>query len=230
VKKTFARSFSASGLGSTTMSLFYAMSPKTLPRKAYINARHLRPFDAIIVPGVPPCEDGSWDYIMKARVLWSYHLYKKGDAKNIIYSGGSVYTPYKEAVIMGLYAQALGVPQENIFCDALAKHSTENVYYSYLLAKELGFKSLALATDPFQSFMLWRFTKLHFGSYIHHLPFIKEIIEKYNHLEPKIDPSKALSPDFVSITDTESMHERISGTMGKGIDWSNHKNKKLPPL
>lgn len=70
--------------------------------------------------------------------------------KNIIYSGGAVYSPYKESVIMGLFGQKLGIPSKNTFYDTLARHSTENVYYSYLLAKEIGFKSIALGADPFQ--------------------------------------------------------------------------------
>src|SRR5690606_38309843 len=95
------------------------------------------PFDAIIVPGVP--YDGvHWSETMMARVKWSKYLYDKGYAKNIIYSGSAVYTPYVEADIMALYAQSMGIPEEHIFSETRAEHSTENVYYSYRLAKEHG--------------------------------------------------------------------------------------------
>ncbi len=66
-------------------------------------------FDVVIVPGIP-FRNGRWNDTMKGRVLWSYALYKSGIAKNIIYSGGAVYTPYYEARIMGLYALQLGIP------------------------------------------------------------------------------------------------------------------------
>ena len=70
-------------------------------------AKRYMPFDVLIVPGVP-FENGKWDRIMKARVLWSWILYKNGYVRNIIYSGDAVYSPYKEARIMGLYAQNWG--------------------------------------------------------------------------------------------------------------------------
>ena len=102
------------------------------PQKALTKAGKMKAFDAVIVPGIH-FKNGAWDSVMKARVLWSYILYKNGYTKNIIYSGGAVYSPYKEAIIMGLYAQKLGVPKEHIFYDTNARHSTENVYYSILL-------------------------------------------------------------------------------------------------
>src|SRR5205823_671294 len=59
------------------------------PRNAYAKAAGIKPFDAIIVPGVPYYGRG-WDSVMKSRVLWSYILYRNGYAKNIIYSGAAV--------------------------------------------------------------------------------------------------------------------------------------------
>lgn len=125
-------------------------------------------FDAIIVPGYP-YKNGNWDSLMKARVIWSYVLYKNGIAKNIIYSGSTVYSPFYESLIMGLYAQQLGIPAQHIFYDTLARHSVENVYYSYLIAKEQGFKIVAIATDPFQSIFLRNFTSTRLGTPIYHL-------------------------------------------------------------
>jgi len=227
--KRYARSFSATLLGIIIMYLFGCITPKKGPRKAYVNAAKLKPFDAIIVPGVP-FNNGNWDSVMKSRVLWSYILYKNGYAKNVIYSGAAVYSPYKEAVIMGLYAQQLGIPKEHIFYDTQARHSTENVYYSYLVAKQHGFKTLALATDPFQSFLLKGFTRKRFASRIYHLPFVTDSLAQYNHLNPHINPEPAKVDSFVPITEKESFWTRIRGTMGKDIQWSQYKNGKLAPL
>ncbi|NPA67471.1 MAG: YdcF family protein, partial [Chlorobi bacterium] len=110
------------------------------------------PYDAIIVPGVP-FDGKEWSDIMKMRVYWSYLLYKRGVAEHIIYSGGAVYSPYYESEIMKLYAIKLGIPDSVIFTDTVAEHSTENLWYSFKLAKQKGFKKLALATDPVQNFM-----------------------------------------------------------------------------
>lgn len=186
-------------------------------------------FDAVIVPGIP-FENGHWDSIMKARVIWSYVLYKNGITKNIIYSGSAVYSPYYESKIMGLYAQELGIPKEHIYYDTQARHSTENAYYSYIVAKNAGFKTLALTSDPLQSALLRRFTKARFGTQIYHMPFVMDSVRRYNHLNPEIDPTPASVQEFVSIMEQESPRERFMGTMGKGINWKEHKGKRLPPL
>lgn len=208
--------------------LAYAV-PRKGPRKAFYKAAGIVPFDAVIIPGVP-FNGENWDTVMKARVLWSYILYKNGYARNIIYSGSAVYTPYYEAKIMGLYGQALGIPAKNMFYDTLAKHSTENVYYSYLLAKQLGFKSVALATDPFQSFMLHGFTRRRFGSPIYHLPFVVDSLAAYNSARPVINPSSARVKGWTSIKDQQSFVKRFRGTMGKTINWGQYLGGKVPAL
>ena len=93
-------------------------------------------FDMIAIPGVP-FNPPNWDSTMKARVYWSKYLFDNGIAKNIMYSGSSVYSPYYEGKIMALYAAAIGIPKENIFTETKAEHSTENLYYVYLKSKKL---------------------------------------------------------------------------------------------
>jgi uncharacterized SAM-binding protein YcdF (DUF218 family) len=201
--------------------------PKRLFREV---VQQQQQFDAIIVPGVP-FKNNAWDSTMKSRVIWSYVLYKHGYAKNIIYSGGAVYSSYYEAKIMGLYAQQMGVPSEHIFYDTLAEHSTENVFYSYELARKLGFKSIALATDPFQSSLLKFFTRKRFGTKVYHLPFVVDSLQAYNNVNPIIDPSSAICADsFVSITQRENFWNRIKGTLGKNIPWKNKETRKAEKL
>lgn len=200
------------------------------PKRDYKQIReHDITFDAIIVPGIP-FEGEVWDSVMKARVLWSYVLYKNDVTKNIIYSGSAVYSPYYEAKIMGLYAQELGIPKEHIYYDTLARHSTENAYYSYLIARKEGFKTIALATDPFQSALLRSFTSARFGTQMYHLPFIMDSVRKYSHITPEINPEPARRENFYSITDEQSTFRRFIGTMGGDIDWKKYDNKMLPPL
>lgn len=220
----------------TTLTLTLAIfsigciSVKKGPAYAYNQVKEKNvQFDAIIVPGIP-FEDGHWDSVMKARVLWSWVLYKNGVTKNIIYSGSAVYSPYYEAKIMGLYAKELGVPEEHIYYDTNARHSTENVYYSYLIAKENGFKKVALATDPFQSALLNGFTRTRATTPVYHMPFIMDSVRKYSHLNPQIDPKSALRDNFSSIVKDETPLQRFMGTMGADIDWTKHDNKMLPPL
>lgn len=186
-------------------------------------------FDAAIVPGVP-FWGTRWDSIMKGRVIWASHLYKQGIIKNIIFSGGAVYSPYYEAVIMGLYAQQLGIPATHIFYDTLAEHSTENIYYSYELARKNGFKTIALVTDPFQSSLTKRFTRRRFGTHIQHIPFMVDTLKKYNHIEPAIHPAPAHVQNFNSIKNRESRFKRLRGTLGAFIPWEKKSRRKAPPL
>jgi hypothetical protein len=198
-------------------------------RDAFAKAGGMKPFDAVIIPGIP-YRGAGWDSVMKARVLWSWILYKNGYVKNVIYSGAAVYTPFKEAIVMGQYGMALGIPAAHIYYDTLARHSTENVYFSYLLAKRLGFKSLALATDPFQSFMLRGFTRKRFGTPIFHIPFIVDSLSRYNYLNPSIDANPARVYQWASIKETESFSVRMGGTLGKSINWKQYKDGKVEPL
>lgn len=180
-------------------------------------------FDAVIVPGVP-FSNGVWSDVMKSRVLWSVFLYQKGIARNVIYSGAAVYSPYYEAKIMGLYAEQLGIPNDHIFYDTLAEHSTENVFYSYKIAKENHFKTVALATDPFQSSLLKRFTRKRFQSPIPHIPIIYDSIQM-NIAAPKIDPKSAYVFPFIPLTEREGFWKRTKGTLGRYIPWENKKKK-----
>lgn len=176
------------------------------------------PYDAIIVPGVP-FEDGYWSDIMKMRVHWSVYLYKKGLAKNIVFSGGAVYSPYVEARIMALYAEALGVDKVHIFTEERAEHSTENLYYSYRVAKEHGFSKIALATDPFQGSFLRGFAKKIKLDEMGFLPVIFKQLEEIDLVTPQIDPQWAYVDDFTSIVERENFATRFRGTMGKFIEF-----------
>ena len=205
------------------------VSMKKRPQRLYREVvQQNKTYDAIIVPGVP-FQNGTWNNVMRARVLWSYFLYEKGIARNIIYSGAAVYSPYCEAKIMGLYARQLGIPKEHIFYDTLALHSTENVYYAYELARNNKFKSIALATDPFQSSLLKGFTRKRFETTIQHIPVIFDSLRQYDSLNPVIDPAPAFKEDFISIEDQSGFWKRLKGTLGKNIKWDN-KNRKAKAL
>jgi len=213
----------------TLAQLIGCFSSEKVPRQQLAKAALLKPFDVLIIPGIP-FKNGSWDSIMKARVIWSYVLYKDGYTKNIIFSGAPVYSPYYESIIMGLYAQQLGVPKEHIFYETRAHHSTENIYYAYLLAQKLGFKSIALATDPLQSSLLRSYTRKRFATPIFHLPFVIDTLKAYNHIHPTIDPTPAKAESFTPITEKRSFWQRFRGTMGRDIDWSQYEDGRVGPL
>ena len=205
---------------------FTLQSPRSAYRK--VGARQQN-FDAVIVPGVP-FDGNTWSNTMHCRVLWSYLLYKNGYVKNIIYSGGAVYSPYYEAKIMGLYAQQLGVPAEHIFYDTLAEHSTENVYYSYELARQLGFKTIALATEYDQAILLKSFVRHRFQTPVVILPIVEAMVDGYRHPELVIDPAPARKENFTSILKRESFGKRLGGTAGSKVPIPETKPRKFPEL
>lgn len=176
------------------------------PSSFFSKAFSSKPFDAIIVPGIPS-DGGKWGFVMKWRVNWSVFLYKTGITKNIIYSGGAVYTPYTEAVIMALYAEKMGVPKEHIFTEINAEHTTENLYYSHQLAVSKGFNKIGFATDPFQSLKIEPYIK----KFDLEVMLIPSVVDIMNHLPAKdyqIDSYKAYKLNFVSIMDRETDEER----------------------
>jgi uncharacterized SAM-binding protein YcdF (DUF218 family) len=192
--------------------------------KAFHQGLKDQPYDVIIVPGFP-YQGKEWDMVHKMRIHWAYYLFNKGYTKNIIFSGSAVATPFVESKVMGYYAEALGVPKENIFTEEKAEHSTENVYYSYRLAKKLGFKKIALATDPFQSSYMGKFMRK-FELPVALLPTVIDTLKGLDLYEPEINPKPALVEGFVKLSERENFFQRLKGTMGQYIIWHEEDLKK----
>lgn len=175
------------------------------------------PYDVIIVPGVP-YQDPTLKLVLKARILWAKYLFEHKVAKNIIFSGSSVYNPYIEGKIMRIYADSLNIPSEHTFSETQAEHSTENIYYSLLMAKKLGFKKIAVATDHYQAILIKRFMR-------QYCPEVKIITIEYNKINlmtapwPEINPVSAYVDNFVSLVERENRVKRFKGTLGKNINF-----------
>ncbi len=197
------------------------------PYKLYMANIKDQPYDAIIVPGVP-YNSKKWSDVMRLRILWSKFLFEKGYTKNIIYSGGAVHSHYIESRIMGLYAEAFGIPKANIFTEEKAEHSTENVYYSYYLAKAQGFKNIAVATDPYQTSNLYSYIKKQKLD-IKLLPLLLDTVLIMDRTEPKINPESARMSDtaFNSLKKREGFFKRLRGTMGKNIEYTEEDKKRM---
>jgi uncharacterized SAM-binding protein YcdF (DUF218 family) len=192
---------------------------KPSPEKMTVRAleKH-KQYDAIIVPGYQFIEP-AWNRVLQMRLIWAKHLYDRGVAKNIITSGSSVYTPYVEAKIMAEYLVAMGVPRERIIIEDRAEHSTENLWYGFILAKKKGFKSVALASDPFQSKMLWRFAKRKTKGEVKFLPVLIDTLQALPHDTPTINYRDLKLKEFVPITERHSKWKRLLGTLGWNIDY-----------
>jgi uncharacterized SAM-binding protein YcdF (DUF218 family) len=184
-------------------------------KKSYESAKAEIPFDVIIVPGVP-FEHENTTSVMKMRIFWAKHLFDSGFTRNIIFSGSAVYSPFVESIIMKVVADSLGIPSDHTFSEQKAEHSTENVYYSWKLARVMGFEKIALATDPFQSRLLGSFIRKYCPE-VTSIPIVFDMLDVDNLSLPLIDTTAAYVPGFVSITKREGFWERFRGTMGKRI-------------
>jgi uncharacterized SAM-binding protein YcdF (DUF218 family) len=184
-------------------------------KKSYERARQEKPFDVIIVPGVP-YEQEETTSIMTMRVLWAKQLYDSGFTRNIIFSGSAVYSPYVEGIVMKIIADSLGIPSDHTFSETKAEHSTENIYYSWKMARGMGFEKIALSTDPFQSRLLGSFVKKYTPG-VKVIPIVFDKLDLDGKSLPKIDFSTAFVPNFESIKERESFWERFQGTMGKRV-------------
>lgn len=189
-----------------------------------LNEEVANPYDVIIVPGVP-YQEPSLKTILKARIFWAKYLFDRGIAKNIIFSGSSVYTPFVEGKIMKIYADSLGIPSDHTFSEEEAEHSTENIYYSVQMAKKMGFKKIALATDHYQAFLLVGYLRKKF-------PDLKILTIEYKKINikaewPEIDDAPAFSDNFVSLVKRENKIKRFKGTIGKNIIYNEKDSSAL---
>lgn len=211
------------GLCSGLFCSCYFLGPSGTRR--YLIAQKAQPIDVVIVPGLP-LDQGQWDTLLKTRILWSVYLYRKGLVKNILYSGNAVYTPWVEGRSMALFALQLGVPAEHILIDTIAEHSTENLFYGHRLAREKGMRTFALATDPFQCAMLYKFSKKHIPDPVYFIPVLYDSIKPMLGTELTIDTTLTKSRLFIPISERQNYRDRLKGTRGKRV--KSTETKKAP--
>lgn len=156
------------------------------------------PYDVVIIPGLP-YDTPSPNNLFKARMFWSKSLYDNGTVKHIIYSGSAVHTPFVEGEVMRRIALQMGLPSNVVFAETKALHTTENISYCLQLADSLGFKKVAVATDPFQSLFLERhISKNNLPLAI--LPFSLDSFKAFDKRQwPDFDAEKALVKGFVPL-------------------------------
>lgn len=163
-------------------------------------AHHIKkaPYDAIIVPCYPYKTETKDSILVNFRLYWAKELYDKGITKNIIFSGAAVHSPYIEGVVMKTMADSLGIPAEHTFSETEALHTSGNVRLGKKMAKKLGFKKIAAATDPYQfsymTLLMWFSAP---GMPILSFPF--DSASKYTTPLPKVDDRSALVQNFVPL-------------------------------
>jgi hypothetical protein len=107
--------------------------------------------DVAVVPGCPSESDGSLSPCQARRAVWAKVLWERGQATHFITSGGAVHSRYVEAEGLAAALFALGVPAERIYLDPDALHTDENMYNSMRIARKLGFRRVAVASEGMQA-------------------------------------------------------------------------------
>ncbi len=159
------------------------------------------PFDALIIPGIP-YDSAEQNDMLKARMYWAKKLFDEGKAKHLIFSGDAVHTPYIEGCCMKMIADEMGIPADKTFAETKALHGTENIDYSLLMAKKHGWRSVAVATDPFQSFYLKEYEQKNAVLY---LPFPVDCMKIFRQPLPKINALDARVNNFVPLKERKQI-------------------------
>lgn len=204
----------------TYYNLFYAD-----PSKCFKVACLKKPYDVIIVPGFPH-DSGKVNMVLSQRIKWANYLYKNGYAKNIIFSGSAVHSPYIEADIMRLLALQIGIKENNIYTETKSEHTTENLYYSCVLAKKLGFKTIGFATEPAQASFMKPF-KRKFKLDVDFIPVVTDSIYTLNVQLNPIDESAAFVTNFIPLKKREGALKSLRGTRGHKVKKEIRKAKRL---
>jgi len=190
-------------------------SVKRYTGRAYEQAKKDRPYDVVIVPGVP-YENELTNNVLTMRIFWAKYLYDSGFTRNIIFSGSAVGSPYVEGIAMKIIADTLGIPADHTFSETKAEHSVENAYYGWKMARSMGFKKIALATDPFQSRTLESFIRKYCPE-MKSVPVVPGVLNLGDKTLPKIDAGSAYVNDFIPLSKREGFWQRWRGTMGRRV-------------
>ena len=125
---------------------------------------------------------------------------------------------------MRLLALQSGIKDENIFIETKAEHTTENLYYSCVLADELGFKTIGFATEPAQSSFMKPFRR----KFKLKLDFVPVVTDSINSIPLKpIDERSAFVSNFIPLKKRESALKSLLGTKGQRVKKEIRKAKKL---
>lgn len=190
------------------MLLFCGCNIKKVASEVFAEYIKGAPYDVIIVPGMGFDTATQQTSGFNARIAWAKSLYDRGAAKNIIFSGDACSSPYVEGKLMKMIAEKMGVPAQHIFSEIKAQHSKENVYYGWLMAQQMGFKKIALASDPYQALFLKGFVEKNMpGMGI--LPISIDSLKYFSAAVPTVDAANAFVKNFTPLNKRQSFWARV---------------------
>lgn len=106
-------------------------------------------FDTIVVLGTPSRTDGTPSPEQRERVLEGVREYKAGVAPHIIMTGGAAHNHFVEAHTMAQLAASQGVPTADIFEEAQAQNTVQNIFYSAQIMRQHHWSSAEVVSSPY---------------------------------------------------------------------------------
>jgi uncharacterized SAM-binding protein YcdF (DUF218 family) len=123
----------------------YAVLRSSFKKAAYNNGQKR---DVIIALGYPVKKDGNLSPILRERVNKAAKLYHEGIARVIICTGAAVANDYIEADIMAKALIELGVPDNSIIYEKLAKGTYENLVNSKKIMQDRELNTAVIVSSP----------------------------------------------------------------------------------
>lgn len=124
-----------------TPFMWYLAQPLKMNQSPYSS-------DAIVVFAGGVGESGRAGEGYEERVNYAVELYKKGIAKNIIFSSGAQ-SVFPEPYVMKALAVSLGVPEGAIILEDKAANTYENVKKTARILESRGWKTIILVSSPY---------------------------------------------------------------------------------
>ncbi len=139
------------------LSIFYTPLMWVLAEPLRVN-NTLETADALIIFGGGLGERVNSDESFQEKLEYSIGLYKKGFAKNLVFSSNYKYF-FSEAETMKLLAESKGIPKENLIVEEKGKNTYENIGAMKELAKKNNWKKVILVSSPYhlrRAVMVWK--------------------------------------------------------------------------
>ena len=125
-------------------------------RASDIVREHFFQYDAIVVCGFPTEPSGQASKVQLLRIALAQELYENGLAPRIIFSGAGVKNRYTESHTMALQAARMGVPEDAVLEEPLARHTSENLLNGVLMGLDHGWHRLLFVSDRFHFYFVRR--------------------------------------------------------------------------
>ncbi len=152
VSRRLARWALRLGLGTLAVTVMAVMYFSHANLGKYGEGRALEtPVDVVLVLGGGVDGDGVLGYSSRRRVAEAVAMLVRGRTRYVLFSGGdgSYHREIPAADLMRSHAIGLGAPAEALIVEPAAASTFENLRFGLQIARERGFKRIAILTDAF---------------------------------------------------------------------------------